>query len=58
MLSLSIPNTEILSATVVPAFGPVPAHCWVVGVTHGELGSNVGFDVRLPASNMWAMENF
>jgi feruloyl esterase len=49
MLSLSIPNTEILSATVVPAFGPLAAHCWVIGVTHGEPGSNVGFDVRLPA---------
>ncbi len=48
MLSLSIPNTEILSATVVDAFGPLPAHCWVVGVTHGDSGSNVRFDVRLP----------
>lgn len=51
MLSLSIPNTEILSATEVPSFSPVPAHCWVVGVTHGESGSNVGFDVRL--SDNW-----
>jgi Tannase and feruloyl esterase len=50
MLSLSIPNTEILSASVVGAFGPLPAHCWVVGVTHGESDSNVGFDVRLPAN--------
>src|SRR5579864_908977 len=48
MLSLSIPNTEILSASVVGAFGPLPAHCWVVGVTQGESGSNVRFDVRLP----------
>ena len=48
MLSLTIPNTEILAASVVPAFGPLPAHCWVIGVTHGEPGSNVGFDVRLP----------
>jgi feruloyl esterase len=51
MLSLSIPETEITSATVVDASGPLPAHCWVIGVTHGEPGSNVGFDVRLP--NNW-----
>jgi feruloyl esterase len=50
MLSLSIRNTEILSATVVAGTGPLPAHCRVVGVTHGEPGSNVGFDVRLPVS--------
>jgi len=50
MLSLTIPSTEILAATVIDAFGPLPAHCWVVGVTHGEPGSNVGFDVRLPGN--------
>jgi Tannase and feruloyl esterase len=48
MAALAIPNTEILSATVVDSISPLPRHCWVVGITHGEPGSNVGFDVRLP----------
>ena len=50
MLSLNIPNTEITSALVVAAAGAVPAHCRVVAVTHGEPGSNVGVDVRMPDS--------
>src|SRR5512136_1287826 len=48
MLSLSIPDTELTSASVVPQNGARPAHCRVVGVTHGEPGSNVGVEVRLP----------
>jgi hypothetical protein len=48
MLSVSIPNAQITSATVVGATGPLPAHCRVVGVSHGEPGSNVGVEVRLP----------
>lgn len=48
MLSLSIPETELASATVVAETATFPAHCRVVGVTHGEPGSNVGVEVRLP----------
>jgi Tannase and feruloyl esterase len=48
MLLLSIPNTEIAAATMIAAASGLPAHCRVVGVTHGEAGSNVGVEVRLP----------
>lgn len=48
MLSLSIPDTELTSANVVAQTATLPAHCRVVGVTHGEPGSNVGVEVRLP----------
>ena len=36
MLSLSIPETQLASATVVAETATFPAHCRVVGVTHGE----------------------
>jgi feruloyl esterase len=48
MLALNLAGTEIKSATIVAAGGSLPAHCWVVAVTHGEPGSNVGVDVRMP----------
>jgi hypothetical protein len=48
MLSLNIPDTELTSATVVAQTATLPAHCRVLGVTHGEPGSNVTFEVRLP----------
>lgn len=48
MLLLNISDTEIKSATTVAASGAIPAHCRVVAVTHGEPGSNVGVDVRMP----------
>jgi len=48
VLSLSIADTELTSATVVPQVSTLPAHCRVVGVTHGEPGSNVTVEVRLP----------
>src|SRR6187551_1196639 len=48
LLSFPIANTEISSATSVAANGPMPAHCRVVGVTHGEPGSNVTVEVRMP----------
>ncbi len=48
LLSLNIPNTELTSATVVAQTATLPAHCRVAGVTHGEPGSNVGVEVRLP----------
>ncbi|HTI38956.1 MAG TPA: tannase/feruloyl esterase family alpha/beta hydrolase [Vicinamibacterales bacterium] len=51
MLLLNIPDTEMVSATAVPANGPLPAHCRVVGITHGEPGSNVTVEVRMP--NTW-----
>src|SRR5690348_7671142 len=50
MLSLSIPDTQVTSATVVAQTTTLPAHCRVVGLTHGEAGSNVGVEVRLPDS--------
>jgi Tannase and feruloyl esterase len=48
ILSLVIPDTEIHSAAVVPASGTFPQHCRVTAVTHGEPGSNVGVEVRMP----------
>jgi len=48
VFSLSIADTELTSATVVPQVGTLPVHCRVVGVTHGEPGSNVTVEVRLP----------
>ncbi|MGE5362385.1 MAG: tannase/feruloyl esterase family alpha/beta hydrolase, partial [Bacteroidales bacterium] len=48
MLSVNIPDTEINSATVIAATATRPAHCDVVAVTHGEPGSTVGVEVRLP----------
>jgi feruloyl esterase len=48
MLSVSIPDTELTSATVEAQTPTVPTHCRVVGVTHGGPGSNVGLEVRLP----------
>ena len=48
MLALSIPDTELTSATVVPQTATIPAHCRIVSVTHGEPGSNVIVEVRLP----------
>ena len=51
LLSLSLGDTEISSATPVPQNGAIPAHCRVVGVTHGEPGSNVTVEVRMP--DLW-----
>jgi feruloyl esterase len=48
LLALTLPDTQITSATPVAANGAVPAHCRVVGVTHGEPGSNVTVEVRMP----------
>ena len=48
MLSLVIPDSEVTSATVVGATSSIPSHCRVVGVSHGESGSNVWVEVRLP----------
>jgi Tannase and feruloyl esterase len=48
MLLLGIPGTELTSASTVAPTATLPAHCRVVGVTHGEPGSNVGVEVRLP----------
>src|SRR5215469_18483547 len=48
LLSLSIPDTEIKSAAMVAASGTSPAQCRVTAVTHGEPGSNVGVEVRMP----------
>jgi feruloyl esterase len=48
LLSLNIPDTELALATAVGATATLPAHCRVAGVTHGEPGSNVGVEVRLP----------
>ncbi len=48
LLTLSVPNTQLTSATIVTQTAFSPAHCRVVGVTHGETGSNVGVEVRLP----------
>lgn len=48
MLVLSIPDTDISSATSIPANGSIPAHCRVVAVAHGEPGSNVTVEVRMP----------
>jgi feruloyl esterase len=48
MLSVSIPHTELISAGSVAQTATVPAHCRVTAVTHGEPGSNVGVEVRLP----------
>src|SRR5262249_11649182 len=48
MLSLVIADTEIHSATIEPASGTFPQHCRVTAVTHGEPGSNVGVEVRMP----------
>jgi feruloyl esterase len=50
MLALNLADTEIKSATTVAPAGVLPAHCWVVAVTHGEPGSNVTVDLRMPAS--------
>jgi hypothetical protein len=48
LVTLTLPDTELTSATVVAANGLLPAHCRVVGVTHGEPGSNIGVELRLP----------
>jgi feruloyl esterase len=48
MGTVQIADTTISSATLVAANGSLPAHCRVVGVTHGEPGSNVAVEVRMP----------
>lgn len=50
MLSLNLPDTEIMSATVVSPAGPLPGHCRILAITHGEPGSSVGVEVRMPDS--------
>ena len=51
LLSLSLADTEISSATPIAANGAIPAHCRVVGVSHGEPGSSVTVEVRMP--DLW-----
>jgi hypothetical protein len=48
MVSLSIRDTQLITATVVAPTPTVAAHFLVVAVTHGEPGWNVGVEVRLP----------
>lgn len=48
MLSVTMPNTEMITSTFVAAIFTIPAHCRVVASTHGEPGSNVTVEVRLP----------
>jgi hypothetical protein len=56
LTALSLPNTQILSATAVPAAGALPAYCNVVGVINKRVSTQdpdhftygIGFQLNLP----------
>ena len=47
---LNLPNLTITQATVRPAAGPTPQHCYV----RGTIAGRIGFHVQLPLRSSWS----